>query len=581
MQVRLQGYNNFCKWIRGEKVLLLNLHVKNLAIIDEIEVDFAEGLDVLTGETGAGKSIIIGSINMAIGGKVPKDIIRKGADFALAELLFSVDTEEQKRYLEEHGITAEDNEVLISRKFTKGRGINRINGESVPVSVLKQAAAVLIDVHGQNEQQSLLYKREHMEIVDRYAREKMAGIDTEYAEAYSSYKKLIEQRDSENIPEEERLREISFMEYELEEIENAALVHGEEESLEDTYRRLSNASSVINGLGEIYSLTGSNANDTVSEKLAYSLRIIGKLCEYDDNINQFADQLSEIDSLVSDFNRDITSYMEDMETDSGELEKTEQRLDLVRKIKARFGATTASVNEYADKLRGKLERYRKYELYKAGLEEKIKKEEAKLKKLSDAMSDIRKKCAKVLEKEITQALADLNFLQVQFSIDIRRLDGFTANGTDEIEFMLSANPGEDLKPIGMAASGGELSRIMLAVKAVLAEHDETSTLIFDEIDTGISGRTAQKVAEKMALIAKQHQVICISHLAQIAAMADAHYIIEKTSGGSHTSTQIRMLSGSEEVQELARILGGAQITEAVINSAEEMKELALNLKKSL
>jgi len=561
--------------------LLLNLHVKNLAIIDEIEVDFAEGLDVLTGETGAGKSIIIGSINMAIGGKVPKDIIRKGADFALAELLFSVDTEEQKRYLEEHGITAEDNEVLISRKFTKGRWINRINGESVPVSVLKQAAAVLIDVHGQNEQQSLLYKREHMEIVDRYAREKMAGIDTEYAEAYSSYKKLIEQRDSENIPEEERLREISFMEYELEEIENAALVHGEEESLEDTYRRLSNASSVINGLGEIYSLTGSNANDTVSEKLAYSLRIIGKLCEYDDNINQFADQLSEIDSLVSDFNRDITSYMEDMETDSGELEKTEQRLDLVRKIKARFGATTASVNEYADKLRGKLERYRKYELYKAGLEEKIKKEEAKLKKLSDAMSDIRKKCAKVLEKEITQALADLNFLQVQFSIDIRRLDGFTANGTDEIEFMLSANPGEDLKPIGMAASGGELSRIMLAVKAVLAEHDETSTLIFDEIDTGISGRTAQKVAEKMALIAKQHQVICISHLAQIAAMADAHYLIEKTSGGSHTSTQIRMLSGSEEVQELARILGGAQITEAVINSAEEMKELALNLKKSL
>ncbi len=467
--------------------MLLNLHVKNLAIIDEIEVDFAEGLDVLTGETGAGKSIIIGSINMAIGGKAPKDIIRKGAAFALIELLFSVDTEEQKKYLEEHGIITEDNEVLISRKFTKGRGINRINGESVPASVLKQAAAVLIDVHGQNEQQSLLYKREHMGIVDRYAREEMAGIDTEYAEAYSSYKKLIEQRDSENIPEEERLREISFMEYEL----------------------------------------------------------------------------------------------EDMETDSGELEKTEQRLDLVRKIKARFGATTAIVNEYADKLREKLDRYREYESYKAGLEEKIKKEEEKLKNLSSRMSAVRKKCAKVLEKEIVEALADLNFLQVQFSIDIRTLDEFTANGTDEIEFMLSANPGEDLKPIGMAASGGELSRIMLAVKAVLAEHDETSTLIFDEIDTGISGRTAQKVAEKMALIAKQHQVICISHLAQIAAMADAHYLIEKTSNGPHTSTQIRMLSGQEEVQELARILGGAQITEAVINSAEEMKELASNLKKSL
>ena len=285
--------------------MLLNLHVKNLAIIDEIEVDFSEGMNVLTGETGAGKSIIIGSINMAIGGKVPKDIIRKGAGFALIELLFSVDTEEQRNFLEEDGIIVDNDEVLVSRKFTKGRGINRINGESVPVSVLKQAAAVLIDVHGQNEQQSLLYKAKHMEILDRYAREDMSGMDTMYTEVYNNYKKLIEQRDLENIPEEERLREISFMQYELEEIENAALVHGEEESLEDTYKQLSNAASIVNGLGEIYSLTGSDANDTVSEKLAYSLRIIGKLCEYDDNINQFAEQLSEIDSLVSDFNREI------------------------------------------------------------------------------------------------------------------------------------------------------------------------------------------------------------------------------------------------------------------------------------
>lgn len=561
--------------------MLLNLHVKNLAIIDEIEVDFSEGMNVLTGETGAGKSIIIGSINMAIGGKVPKDIIRKGAGFALIELLFSVDTEEQRNYLEEHGIIVDNDEVLVSRKFTKGRGINRINGESVPVSVLKQAAAVLIDVHGQNEQQSLLYKAKHMEILDRYAREDMSGMDTMYTEVYNNYKKLIEQRDLENIPEEERLREISFMQYELEEIENAALVHGEEESLEDTYKQLSNAASIVNGLGEIYSLTGSDANDTVSEKLAYSLRIIGKLCEYDDNINQFAEQLSEIDSLVSDFNRDIVSYLDDIETSGELLEETEKRLDLVCKIKARFGATTELVNEYADKLRSKLERYSEYEEYKAGLDKKIKEEEAKLKKLAISMSEVRKKCAKVLEKEIAEALADLNFLQVQFSIEVRNLDEYTAHGTDEIEFMLSANPGEDLKPIGMAASGGELSRIMLAVKAVLAGHDEISTLIFDEIDVGISGRTAQMVAEKMALIARQHQVICISHLAQIAAMADAHYLIEKTNSDLHTSTQIRLLGSGEEAEELARILGGAQITEAVMNSAEEMKRLAANLKKEM
>lgn len=561
--------------------MLLNLHVKNLAIIDEVEVDFSDGMNVLTGETGAGKSIIIGSINMAIGGKVPKDIIRKGAEFALVELLFSVDTPQQKQYLEEHGIIIEDDEVLISRKLTRGRGINRINGESVPASVLKQAAGVLIDIHGQNEQQSLLYKSKHMEIVDRYAKEAMAGMDTEYAEVYRNYKKLIEQRDSESIPEEERLREISFMKYELEEIENAALVHGEEAGLEETYKQLSNASSIVSGLGEIYGMTSSVGVDTVSEKLAQSLRIVSRLCDYDDKINQFAEQLSEIDNLVSDFNRDVTAYLDDIELEGEQLDKVEKRLDLVRSIKAKFGSTTEQVNEYAESLREKLNRYEEYETYRTKLYEQIKEEEGKLKSLSSAMSDVRRECAKVLEKEITEALIDLNFLQVQFSIDIRDLAEYTPNGTNEIEFMMSTNPGEDLKPIGMAASGGELSRIMLAVKAVLAEHDEISTLIFDEIDVGISGRTAQKVAEKMAVIAGSHQVICISHLAQIAAMADAHYLIEKSNNASHTSTQIRLLEENEDVEELARILGGAMITEAVINSAAEMKELAVKLKENL
>lgn len=518
---------------------------------------------------------------MAIGGKIPKDIIRKGADFALVELLFSVDTDEQKKYLKEHEIIIEDNEVLIARKFIKGRSINRINGESVPLSVLRQVTAVLIDVHGQSEQQSLLYKQKHMEILDRYAKEEMAEISIKYTETYNNYKKLTGQRNSDNISEEQRLREISFMKYELGEIENAALISGEEERLEETYKQLSNAEAIASGLSDVYSMTGSNAGDTVSEKLAYSIRIIGRLCEYDDNINQFAEQLSEIDSLVSDFNRDITSYMDGIETSGGQLEEVEKRLDLVRTIKARFGASTSLVNKYADKLRKKLERYKEYELYKAELEKKIKTEEEKLKKLSAVMSDIRKKCAKVLEKEIVEALADLNFLQTQFSIEVRSLNEYTSNGTDEIEFMLSTNPGEDLKPIGNSASGGELSRIMLAVKAVLAGHDETSTLIFDEIDTGISGRTAQKVAEKMALIATGHQVICISHLAQIASMADVHYLIEKTSGDSHTSTQIRILDYNEEVEELARILGGAKITDAITKSAEEMKRLAIDLKKNL
>lgn len=561
--------------------MLINLHVKNLAIIDEVEVDFSEGLNVLTGETGAGKSIIIGSINLALGGKVPKDIIRKGAESALVELLFSIENDMQKAAIENLGIDTEEDTILISRKLTRGRSINRVNGESVTVAMLKEIADVLIDIHGQNEQQSLLRKAKHMEIVDRYAREMMQGKDEELAESYRRYKELISEKNSSDISEEERLRDEAFVRYELDEITNAALVHGEEERLSEEYKKLSNASSIAEGLGEIYSLTGSGGNQSVSDALGYSLRVINKLCEYDDVIEQFASQLSDIDELVSDFNRDISDFMSSMELSGERLNEVEKRLDCIRNIKAKYGATTEKVAKYAEKLQEKLDKYQVYDEYQKELDDKIEKELSRLKKLSEEVSAVRKKCAKVLEKKITEALIELNFLQVHFQIEVRSLDEYTVNGLDEIEFMISTNPGEDMKPIGQAASGGELSRIMLAVKAVLAEHDEISTLIFDEIDVGISGRTAQMVAEKMALIAKSHQVICISHLAQIAAMADAHYLIEKINDDNHTSTDIRILSGDEPVDELARILGGVQITDAVKESAKEMKLLADGVKQKI
>ena len=561
--------------------MLINLHVKNLAIIDEVEVDFSEGLNVLTGETGAGKSIIIGSINLALGGKVPKDIIRKGAESALVELLFSIENDMQKAAIENLGIDTEEDTILISRKLTRGRSINRVNGESVTVAMLKEIADVLIDIHGQNEQQSLLRKAKHMEIVDRYAREMMQGKDEELAESYRRYKELISEKDSSDISEEERLRDEAFVRYELDEITNAALVHGEEDRLSEEYKKLSNASSIAEGLGEIYSLTGSGGNQSVSDALGYSLRVINKLCEYDDGIEQFASQLSDIDELVSDFNRDISDFMSGMELSGERLNEVEKRLDCIRNIKAKYGATTEKVAKYAEKLQEKLDKYQVYDEYQKELDEKIEKELSRLKKLSEEVSAVRKKCAKVLEEKITEALIELNFLQVHFQIEVRSLDEYTVNGLDEIEFMISTNPGEDMKPIGQAASGGELSRIMLAVKAVLAEHDEISTLIFDEIDVGISGRTAQMVAEKMALIAKSHQVICISHLAQIAAMADAHYLIEKINDDNHTSTDIRILSGDEPVDELARILGGVQITDAVKESAKEMKLLADGVKQKI
>lgn len=553
--------------------MLLNLHVKNLAIIDEIEVDFEDGFNVMTGETGAGKSIIIGSITIALGGKISKDMIRKGAESALVELAFSVDKPQTEEAIRGLGIELEENTLLISRKITQTRTVNRINGENVTVAMIKKLADLLIDIHGQNEQQSLLHQSKHMEILDRYAREKMEGREERLKELYREYHKLQEELSGGEVPEEERLREISYLQFSLEEIENAKLVSGEEEELEGRYRRLSNAADIAQGLSEVYGMT-CQENGSVSDKLAESIRIVSKLAEYDERVSDFWNQLSNIDTLVTDFNRDVSDYMEEFEVGSEELDQVEKRLDTIRSIKAKYGATTKEVLRYADEVREKLEKYQEYDSYRAGLEERLSKVEKELKKISKEVSAVRSSCAAVLEKEITDALIDLNFLQVHFAIEVRRGAEYTAKGIDDVEFMISTNPGEELRALGSAASGGELSRIMLAIKAVLAEHDEIDTMIFDEIDVGISGRTAQMVAEKMALIGHRHQVLCISHLAQIAAMADTQFLIEKANEENHTHTQIRALDDKESVEELARILGGAEITEAVMDSAREMKELA-------
>lgn len=565
--------------------MLLNLHVKNLAIIDEIEVEFSEGLNVLTGETGAGKSIIIGSINIALGGKVSKDIIRTGTEFALVELTFLAEDSEQINSLEKLGITLEEDVVVISRKITKCRTINRVNGETVSVSMLKSIADILIDIHGQNEQQSLLYKNKHMEIVDRYAAEKMCGRDMEFSEMYRQYKDMLVKYSEKEMSEEERLREVSFIRYELEQIEQAHLVKGEEEKLQERYRYLSNANEIKSGINEVYSLVEDSYGDSqsVSQMLGRSSHILAKISGYDERLKELARQIADIDELIMDFNRDLQEYASDMDENGEEFAEVETRLDLVRTIKSKYGATTELVENYAKDLENKLEKYEVYEEYRANLEKKIEIYKIKLEKLGESISKIRKKCSAELEKRITDALIDLNFLQVKFEIAVRELDEFNSKGKDEVEFMISTNPGEDLKPIGQAASGGELSRIMLAIKAVLAEHDSIGTLIFDEIDVGISGRTAQKVAEKMAFIGHSHQVICISHLAQIAAMADHNYLIEKNNSLNKTSTVIRQLEGDEIVEEIARILGGAKITDAVLESAREMKQLAdiekINYKK--
>ena len=336
-----------------EKALLLNLHVKNLAIIDEVEVDFAKHLNVLTGETGAGKSIIIGSINIALGGKTAKDMIRKEAEFALVELTFLIEDEKVRSDLEEMGVSFEDDTLLISRKIARTRTMNRVNGESVTGAMIKKIADLLIDIHGQNDQQSLLHKEKHLEIVDRYAKEQMDGKEILLAEAYRAYKSLKEELEDNQIPEEERLREISFLQYELEEIENAKLSSGEEEELSQKYRKLSNATNIAQGLSGIYSMMNQESG-SVSDKVSEGIHILSKISEYDERVSDFWNQLSDIDSLVTDFSRDISDYMEEFDVGLEELEEVEKRLDLVRSIKAKYGTTTEDVLAYAAQVREKL-----------------------------------------------------------------------------------------------------------------------------------------------------------------------------------------------------------------------------------
>lgn len=553
--------------------MLLNLHVKNFAIIDEIDVCFKDHLNILTGETGAGKSIILGSINIALGGKVSKEIIRKGAEYALVELVFQIDDLHTIEKLEELDITVEDNQIIISRKIMNGRVINKINGENVPTLMLKKVAELLLDIHGQHEHQSLLYKTKHLSIVDHYAKNELGDSKKELLSLYREYQELVKEIENASISEDQKLREVSFLEYEIQEIENAKLKIGEDEELYTEYKRLANANTISENVNAIYELT-SGSSSSVSDSISRSVRLMQKVSEYDSQLSQFCDQLMDIEGIVTDFNRDLQDYVSNLEYDPYEFTRIEERLNLINMLKAKYGNSIEEILSYLANAREKLDKYTAYDDYVASLEVKKKEFEVRLEEMSQRISDIRKKNAIELNEKITEALQDLNFMNVNFVISMNRLPRYTEQGYDEVEFLISTNLGEDVKPLAKVASGGELSRIMLAIKSVLADQDAVGTLIFDEIDVGISGRTAQKVSERMAVIAQKHQVLCITHLPQIAAMADAHFIIEKTDVAMRTTTTIYELDEDKSAEELARMLGGAVITDAVLHNAKEMKELA-------
>lgn len=550
--------------------MLINLHVKNLALIDEADVFFDEGLNILTGETGAGKSILLGSINLALGAKASRDMLGKHGDYASVELLFQVD-DSTVSALAAKDIFVTDNQVLISRKFTENRNIMKINGENVTLATVRDITSLLIDIHGQHEHQSLIYPANHLKILDRYARHELEDAMKNYVSLYNDYRELEGKLGEFNMDEEERKRTLDFLEYEINEIEAANILPGEDESLEAQHRRAKNSRRIADALGEAEECINADNGENAISLIGRAYKAVSEVVQYDAAIEGLSSQLSDIESLVSDFGRDLSSYIADLEFDEEEYSKLEERLDTINNLKAKHGGSIESVLAALESKRQKYDFLNEYEYNRKKVLEKLEAAHNKLVKAAEQISAIRKKSAMKLEGEIRQALLELNFLSVDFKIDFKPLEKPSATGMDHVEYLISVNPGEEPKPLAKVASGGELSRIMLAIKTVLADQDEIDTLIFDEIDTGISGRTAQMVANKLDRISSSRQVICITHLPQIAAMAKKHFGIIKSIKDNKTVTSITELDYEGSVMELARMLGGDMITDTAVSNAKELK----------
>ena len=560
--------------------MLLNVHIKNIALIDDANVNFTDNLNILTGETGAGKSIIMGALKIGMGDKLPKDIVREPDKEGFCQLLFLVDDPQVIEQIRDLGVEpSEDGEILITRRINNSRTINTINDMAVTAAKLREVSALLIDMHTQHQQQTLLKKAEHMKLLDKYGRASIDPLKQKVAECHREYVTFRREMDELSMDEAERSRKVEFLKYQIAEIESANIKTGEDEDVEHQYNRMVNSRDIVAAASDVYSVTGYESSSSAGNEIGRALASMKGIKDLDGEIDGLYSQLENIDALLNDFNVELNDYMQSMDFDDSEFRSVESRLDVINDIKGKYGSTVEEVFKYLEDSRKEYERLSEYDEYIAGLSDKIKKVEKAMLKAADALTAERQRQAENLCRDIRDALADLSFMEVRFDMVFDRLPECTANGIDDCYFVISTNVGEKMRPLYDVASGGELSRIMLAIKSCMASEDNIGTLVFDEIDVGISGRAAQKVSEKMAVISRSHQVISITHLPQIAAMADSHYLIEKSADEGKTVTRIVRLNDEESTEEIARLLGGVTITEAVMSNAREMKQMAEKTKK--
>lgn len=563
--------------------MLTHLSIKNIAVIDKAQIDFADGFNILTGETGAGKSIIINSLNILKGERAAKDLIRSGEQSARVDGIFSVSDEIKSEIENLIGIEIEDNEIMISREFNlEGRNTVRINGSAVTLSMLKEIGEFFVNIHGQHDSTSLLVKKSHMGFLDNFGGENLKNALDDYAKVYSEYKNTKAELDALSTDETEKERRTDLLQYQIEEIEVANLSPDEEDELTERRNFLANAQKIsencLSAFDKLYDgeETGNSAHDLIWE----AVKLLEQVTEFNSELDGICTELTDMTYIISDHSHTIKKLADSLDSNDYELNEIEERLDLIYNLKRKYGANVGDVLKYLDKIKKEYEQIEHSDEQIKFLTEKLKNLELKRLEKAEAVSLIRKENAKILSEKICKELAELEMSKTVFEVKIEDTE-FSQTGKDDVEFLISTNLGEMPKPLSKIASGGELSRIILAIKSVITGEKSAGTLIFDEVDTGVSGKTAQKIGEKLYKMTKSAQVICITHLAQIAALADRHFLIEKSTENGRTRTEITPLDGDMRVNEIARIIGGETITDLTRENAKEQITLADKIKKSL
>lgn len=563
--------------------MLQHLTIRNFAIIEELEIDFEEGMTVLTGETGAGKSIIIDAVGLLIGGRGASDFIRYHSDaFFLSGIFFMPDLAEEARHLlEELKIPFEDSQLLISREMHRsGKNVIRVNGVSLTVALLKQIGSYLVDIHGQNEHQTLMDASRHIDFLDHFASQAIQKDLAAYQEEYQHYQELQNEFDQLSLNEQELAQRLDLLRFQISEIDASQLTVGEDQALEEEREELQNYQKIAEVLQFVaagLSYEEVNVLDQVGQMSGELARLAGMNQQFD----QFIEQMDAAYYGLQDLSSDIHHYMEDMVYDQDRLNHIEERLNAIQKLKRKYGQTIEDILAYADQARSELERLDHQESHQEDLEIKLQASKECLLDLGHCLHEERSQAAKELEQVIMDQMKELYMAKAKFKVQIDLSNRFYQDGMDRVEFYITTNPGEPFKALTKVASGGELSRLMLAMKAVFQEAKGVTSIVFDEVDTGVSGRVAQAIAEKMYQISLGAQVLCISHLAQVAAMADQQLYIHKAEKNGRTLTQVKDLNREERIEELARILAGEQITESSRLAAEDQLDQASKDRKTM